>query len=96
MPSGNIYRQGRDFEYRVAANYRKRGWVVIRSAGSHSPLDLVCAKGGEIRLVQCKAGERGLSSIECERLVVVANEFGGTAWVVSKDKARHIKCELIT
>ena len=65
------YRKGRDHEYRVANKLRKQGWLVIRSAGSHSIFDLVAIKDsawlfnnetgpvggeGEILLIQVKSG----------------------------------------
>jgi hypothetical protein len=36
------YVSGRAFEYAVAKLFRDAGWEVARSAGSHSPWDLVC------------------------------------------------------
>ncbi len=93
MVTQGIYRQGRTFEYRVAAYFKRGGWVVIRSAGSHSPVDLVCAKGGEIQLVQCKAGDGYISPGEREHLLAFAREFGGTAWVAEKTTQGHIKIE---
>ncbi len=89
-PLSGIYRQGRKFEYRVATYFKRGGWVVIRSAGSHTPVDLVCAKGGEVRCVQCKAGVADLSPAEKEGLLAVAMEFGGTAWVAARDVSGHI------
>ena len=48
------YRRGADFERRVCRYFEKAGHFVIRSAGSHSIIDLVAIKGGEVTLVQCK------------------------------------------
>lgn len=72
------YERGRRFEYRVQEDYRKRGWVTIRSGGSHGPCDLIAAKGGEIRVLQCKAdGDGYLTPAERAGLRAVAAEFGG-------------------
>jgi Holliday junction resolvase len=40
------YRRGRAFEYRVMDYFRKLGFFVMRSAGSHGPVDLVALKKG--------------------------------------------------
>ena len=59
------YKNGREKEYRTRKKLLEDGWeVVVRSAGSHSPFDLIAVKKprdgcdastlGEILLVQCK------------------------------------------
>ena len=48
------YRRGADFERRVCKYFDKQGYFTIRSAGSHSIIDLVAIKAGEVKLVQCK------------------------------------------
>lgn len=53
------YTKGRAKEYSVRRALLKEGWdIVIRSAGSHSPVDLVAIdkKERNIRLIQCKSG----------------------------------------
>lgn len=52
------YRRGYYFESRVREALEGWGWVVFRSGGSRSPVDLVAMKAGEVLLVQCKAGGR--------------------------------------
>jgi len=49
------YRKGRRLEYVVRDMFRRRGWLVIRAAGS-KPVDLVCLKGKKAVLVECKYG----------------------------------------
>ncbi len=71
------YERGVYFERRVQTYLTKHGWVVIRSAGSHGPVDLICAKGGEIRVIQCKYDTDGyLTPAERSGLLAVAAEFG--------------------
>jgi Holliday junction resolvase len=53
------YRKGRRLEYVVRDVFRKRGWFVVRAAAS-KPVDLVCLKGGDIVLVECEYGVRGV------------------------------------
>ena len=61
------YRRGADFERRVKARLEEDGWTVFRTAGSHSPCDLIAFRPVEdgfqvdgyqvdVRFVQCKSG----------------------------------------
>jgi Holliday junction resolvase len=53
------YRKGRRLEYVVRDMFRRRGWFVVRAAAS-KPVDLVCLKDGEVVLVECEYGVRGV------------------------------------
>ena len=48
------YQRGARLEYRARIVLRQRGYVVVRSAGSHGPADLVALNAREILLVQVK------------------------------------------
>ena len=48
------YSKGANFERRVRKHLEKQGWVVFRSAGSHSPADLIALRTGEVMLIQCQ------------------------------------------
>lgn len=50
------YEKGAAFERRVQKYFEDLGYKVVRAAGSHSPVDLVCGKIGERILVQCRIG----------------------------------------
>jgi len=54
MPSN--YRKGANYEYKLKREFEKEGdtILVIRSAGSHGPVDLVVFKNDSILLVQAK------------------------------------------
>lgn len=56
------YNKGRKQEYKIVWDLRSRGWLAFRSAGSHSPVDVVAInpEKKEILLIQSKmgAGER--------------------------------------
>lgn len=72
----NFYAKGARFERQVKKYLEARGWIVVRSAGSHTKVDLMATDGNKIKLIQCKAGKsfngfkvlqdmvRGLSSFE--------------------------------
>ena len=56
MPNQN-YIKGRRKEYSIRSGLIKEGWdIVQRTAGSHSPIDLIAIniKERKIRLIQCK------------------------------------------
>lgn len=49
-----MYKIGRQFEYYIKQKLKKEGALVIRSAGSHSPFDLIAIKPDGIYFIQCK------------------------------------------
>lgn len=50
------YRRGYVFENRLVNKLKKEGWpIAFRTAGSHSPIDVVAINGTDICLIQCKA-----------------------------------------
>ena len=60
MPNKN-YERGRRFEYEVMEIFRKNGFTELRTAGSHSPFDVVLVKHtgdmkriAHVAFVQCK------------------------------------------
>lgn len=52
------YTRGATFERKVAKNLEDWGYVTVRSAGSHSPADIVAMHRGSIVCVQCKTNGR--------------------------------------
>ena len=55
LKGNNNKRKGTSFEYRVAAYYRSRGFIVLRARGSLGPADLIALKEGERDIfIQCK------------------------------------------
>ena len=52
------YRKGYRFELKVRDHFKKEGFEVFRSAGSHSRADLVCISRKDIILVQCRDTDR--------------------------------------
>jgi len=52
------YSRGADFERRTAKNMESFGYVTVRSAGSHSPADIIALRGGDAVAIQCKRDGR--------------------------------------
>jgi Holliday junction resolvase len=50
------YQQGTQFEYRTKKDLERYGYSVVRSAGSHSPTDLIAMFDGMTYCIQCKKG----------------------------------------
>ena len=48
------YTRGAAFERKVAKDLEGYGYVAVRSAGSHSPADVIALKHGAVLCVQCK------------------------------------------
>jgi len=53
MPNRN-YISGRNFEYKVKKYLEENGYLVFRSAGSHSIADLIAICKTDTLLIQCK------------------------------------------
>lgn len=60
------YIKGRRYEYIIKKDLEESGYLVIRSAGSHSPFDLIAIpinSEGSIRAIQVKTGKLSYSQI---------------------------------
>lgn len=75
------YERGRSKEYRAMEMLRTDGWMVARSAASHSPVDIFAAKLGATLLVQVKSGTARVKSEEAKELVKWAEAFNADAEV---------------
>jgi Holliday junction resolvase len=88
----SAYSRGADFERRAKARLETMGYVVFRTAGSRSPVDLVAflSKAHYLRhlhhsmwdqenplmFIQCKSGSTKISSRERMELVDLAADCG--------------------
>ena len=59
------YIQGRNFEYEVCNIFKEKGFTAIRTAGSHSPYDVILVKLtrdlkkiANVCFVQCKTEKK--------------------------------------
>lgn len=75
------YERGRSKEYRAMEMLREDGWIVGRSAASHSPVDIFAAKLGATLLVQVKSGKARVKAEEAKELVRWAEAFNADAEV---------------
>lgn len=64
------YTKGRGFEYKIIETLKDRGYsIVFRSAGSHSPIDVVGAKINEVLLIQAKIVSNAAAALRVEKRV---------------------------
>ena len=75
----NNYARGRAKEYIVMRELASKGWLVSRSAMSHSPVDIFAAKNGTRILVQVKSGKGRLGEEQRKDLVSWAKTFNAEA-----------------
>ncbi len=84
---GRPYAKGYRCEREAKAFLEKQGFFVVRSAGSHSPADLVAIRYREVWLVQVKAKTLP-SKAEREKLLNIATMYGATAVAMFKQNRR--------
>ena len=80
------YRRGRALEYVVKADLERRGGFVMRSAGSHSPADLLWLSRDFIspRAVQCKLEGAELGPKARREYSVWCHRYGLVALLATK------------
>jgi len=91
------YARGANFEREVKKWYEDKGCFVIRSAGSHSPVDLVVFRSSQKTyrpgwkcennpfFIQVKRDGK-FSREERDKLIELANEYGATPLLAYRDK----------
>jgi Holliday junction resolvase len=84
------YRSGRRLEYVVRDMFRRRGWFVVRAAAS-KPVDLVCLKDGDIVLVECKYGVKGVRWAELAPLLEAAEKADARPVLAIAEKRGTVK-----
>lgn len=82
--SNSNYQRGANFERRVKKHYENQGYFVLRSAGSHSPVDLLALGTSGAILIQVKLDGR-MSITEEQQLIRLAQECQCKAHLVSKE-----------
>lgn len=95
------YTKGRSFENYVKAKLEREGWWVCRSAGSKGKADLVAILPGtshlpaDVKLIQCKAGDRKISGAEKDALIELARTLRVDAAVAFKDKSGRVVVQTV-
>ena len=89
MPAQSNYSRGRDTEYLAREMLIRHGYQVVRSAGSHTPIDLVTWQdGGHPLLIQVKRNSRHL-----DRTLLVEREYANVIRSL-REMPRPIKADV--
>ena len=91
---GSAYARGRSGEYWVKGLLEDQGYLVIRSAASHTPIDLLAAKDGVRLAVQVKV-KSGFTKEEKSELIRWAEQFGAKPILATKRRGRWVFKELV-
>jgi len=100
MPNKN-YISGRRFEYKVKKFYERIGFFVVRTAGSHSPIDLIAFRKNGTRkpiFIQCKykrGGNPSISDKDREVLVCLRRALGVETKIAYNNKKGLIFFEVV-
>ena len=85
----SAYVRGRSGEYWVKGLLEDQGYLVIRSAASHTPIDLLAAKDGVRLAVQVKV-KGGFTKGEKEELLRWAKRFEAKPILATKRRGRWV------
>ncbi len=87
MPKGNSpYKKGRSLEWRAKRQLQTEGYVVIRSAGSKGPVDLVAFNRSSVRLIQVVKGRIPSSKLQALKRLPVPKGCRLEVWVARQGK----------
>lgn len=89
------YERGAAFERQVKADLEANGYVAVRAAGSHSPVDVYAFRSGEVVFVQCKLNGR-LDPGEWNELYAFCAKAGATPVLADKPKRGVIRYRKLT
>jgi Holliday junction resolvase len=94
----NRYAKGRRLEYAAMKALEQRGFQCFRTAGSHSPVDIIAVAFPHILFIQCKAHRMGwrarMHLSEHLRLKGLAGYLTAHPLVLSSNYKQEIKAEL--
>jgi len=86
------YQRGRRLEYRVIERLRRDGFFCLRSAGSHSPVDIVAVRDGQVIFIQVQRNRyipkgkleefrQTCHKVKVKGYFVVTDEKGRLVWL---------------
>ncbi|MDG6934035.1 MAG: hypothetical protein JRN68_05005 [Nitrososphaerota archaeon] len=91
----NNYSSGRNAEYMIKKILLSRGYVhIVRSAGSHTPIDLMASNGRRLLAIQVKKG-RYISAEEKGLLIQWARAFKASPVLARKEDGRWVFHQLM-
>ena len=83
------YSKGANFERRVIKHLRSEGFRAHRTAGSHTPIDVMAGIDGRSYGIQCQLDDYFLPA-KIEALKDEAKEYGAVPMLCWRDEHNHI------
>ena len=83
------YDKGANFERRVMKHLRSQGFRVHRTAGSHTPIDVMAGIDGKCYGIQCQI-EKYFIPAKVEALMDEAQEYGAVPMLCWRDAKNKI------
>jgi len=83
--TNNNYNKGSNFERAIVADLQMKGFFAIRSAGSHSPIDVIAIRKGEVWGVQAKLAGY-VSRDDKTKLLNIMDKFGIKPMIATKKR----------
>ena len=84
------YRRGVRLEYLARDELQRQGYVVVRSAGSHGPIDLVALTDHEVLIIQVKKfGQPARSALRKLLAVPGPNAVRRQVWLYQPARSRR-------
>ncbi len=82
------YTRGRYREYQTLKILRSEGWFCTRSAASHSPVDIIACKDGNVLFIQVKSGKARITKNDRLQLSEWKQASGANVeiWFFSRNK----------
>ena len=90
-----LYQKGRNLEYDVIDRLRELGYYTMRSAGSHTIIDVLGWLQGYRLAIQCKVGSSAFNKDDQEELIRAALELEALPVLVSR-KNRKTTWQTVT
>jgi len=84
------YQRGRNAEYYIKGQYERMGYIVIRSAGSHSSYDLVAIHPRKREIEFIQVSRRKKTKREIDRIFNLSGRFEIKTKIAYIDKRRWI------
>ena len=85
------YRKGYSFERRVKRTLERKGYFVVRSAGSKFPDLIALDKDGKAYVIECKINRRSFTRRELDDLKALAEKYKCIPLIFYRDGVK-LKC----
>jgi Holliday junction resolvase len=94
------YQKGAKFERAIISTFKKAGYSGFRSAGSHSPVDIILVAQTEeqrpnVVLAQCKRYSKGKPPLPSAEFKALKTPSCCVKWWVTRKDREQVKVEIV-